>query len=87
MASTLTLFELSTVTGVQFAPAPNVPLVSKAKPVVVAGHETSSSNFGITFSQPVKSEYNGYVSGPGRYRLQLGDALTAPAYEVWIVVP
>jgi len=52
-----------------------------------AGHETSSSNFGITFSQPVKSEYNGYVSGPGRYRLQLGDALTAPAYEVWIVVP
>jgi len=54
-----------------------------------AGHETSSSTFGfgITFAQPVTTEFNGYVAGPGRYRLQLGDALTAPAYEAWIVVP
>jgi len=54
-----------------------------------AGHETSSSIFGygITFAQPIMTEFNGYVSGPGRYRLQLGDALTAPAYEVWIIVP
>ena len=51
------------------------------------GRETSSSTFGITFARPVTTEFNGYVSGPGRYRLQLGDGLTAPAYEVWIVVP
>lgn len=52
-----------------------------------AGQETSSSVFGITFTQPVRSQFNGYVPGPGLYRLQLGDALTGPAYEVWIVVP
>jgi hypothetical protein len=52
-----------------------------------AGHETQDSTSGITLSRPVKIEFNGYVSGPGRYRLQLGDALTGHAYEVWIVVP
>ncbi len=52
-----------------------------------AGHETQNSTSGITLSSPVKIEFNGYVSGPGRYRLQLGDALTGAAYEVWIVVP
>jgi hypothetical protein len=52
-----------------------------------AGHETQDSTSGITFSRPVKIQFDGYVSGPGRYRLQLGDALTGPAYEVWIVVP
>jgi len=52
-----------------------------------AGRETQDSTSGITLSRPVKIEFNGYVSGPGRYRLQLGDALTGAAYEVWIVVP
>jgi hypothetical protein len=52
-----------------------------------AGHETQDSTSGITFSRPVKTEFNAFVSGPGRYRLQLGDALTGAAYEVWIVVP
>jgi hypothetical protein len=52
-----------------------------------AGHETPSSTSAVTFSRPVKTEFTGYVHGPGRYRLQLGDALTQPAYEVWIVVP
>jgi hypothetical protein len=52
-----------------------------------AGHETQNSTSGITLSRPVKIEFNGYVSGPGRYRLQLGDALTGADYEVWIVVP
>jgi hypothetical protein len=52
-----------------------------------AGHETQNSVSGITFSRPVKVEFNGYVSGHGRYLLQLGDALTGAAYEVWIVVP
>ena len=52
-----------------------------------AGHETQDSTSGIEFSRPVKIQFDGYVSGPGRYRLQLGDALTGAAYEVWIVVP
>ena len=53
----------------------------------LTGHEMPSATFGVTFSRPVKTEFNGYVHGPGRYRLQLGDALTGTAYEVWIVVP
>lgn len=52
-----------------------------------AGHETQDSTSGIEFSRPVKIQFDGYVSGPGRYRLQLGDALTGAAYDVWIVVP
>nr|MDQ6946505.1 hypothetical protein [Actinomycetota bacterium] len=52
-----------------------------------AGRETQNSVSGITFSRPVKVEFNGYVTGHGRYRLQLGDALTGAADEVWIVVP
>ena len=31
---------------------------------------------------PVKIQFIGYGSGPGRSRLQLGDALTWAAYEV-----
>jgi hypothetical protein len=45
------------------------------------------STYSTTFERPAKSEFNGYVAGPGRYRLQLGDALTGAAYEVWIAVP
>ncbi len=52
-----------------------------------AGRETQDSTSGITLSRPVKIQFDGYVSGPGRYRLQLGDALTGAAYAVWIVVP
>jgi len=51
-----------------------------------AGHETQDSTSGITFSRPVKIEFNGCATGPGRYRLQLGGALTGPAYEAWIAV-
>ena len=52
-----------------------------------AGHELPNSTFVVTFAHPVTTEFNGYVHGPGHYRLQLGDALTGADYEVWIVVP
>jgi hypothetical protein len=52
-----------------------------------AGHQMRISTYSTTFERPAKSEFNGYVAGPGRYRLQLGDALTGAAYEVWIAVP
>ena len=52
-----------------------------------AGNQMPSGTIGVTFSRPVETEFNGFVHGPGRYRLQLGDALTDAGYEVWIVVP
>jgi hypothetical protein len=51
------------------------------------GHEMPIDLYSTTFENPARSEFNGYVPGPGRYRLQLGDALTAAEDQIWIVVP
>jgi hypothetical protein len=51
------------------------------------GQEMPIDMYSTTFENPARSEFDGYVPGPGRYRLQLGDALTASEDRVWIVVP
>lgn len=52
-----------------------------------AGKLMGFRDWGITFSSPVVGEMTAFIPGPGRYRLQLGDALTAPGEQPWITVP
>jgi hypothetical protein len=42
--------------------------------------------WGITFTKPASGEITVFIPGPGRYRIQLGGALTADQQR-WIVVP
>lgn len=53
------------------------------------GHLMQITNWGFEFpkNEPVKGQWNGFIHGSGRYRIQLGDALTSPADQRWIVVP
>lgn len=53
----------------------------------VAGNVMGYRDWGITFASPTVGEMTAFIPGPGRYRLQLGDALTAPDEQPWITVP
>ncbi len=52
-----------------------------------AGRPVQLSDWGITFTRPATGEITVCIPGPGRYRVQLGAALTADYLERWIVVP
>lgn len=52
-----------------------------------SGREVQLSEWGITFTKPATGEITVFIPGPGRYRIQLGDALTADYLQRWIVVP
>jgi hypothetical protein len=53
----------------------------------VAGNLMGFHDWGITFASPAVGEMTAFIPGPGRYRLQLGDAVTAPDQQPWITVP
>lgn len=52
-----------------------------------AGKLMGFRDWGIIFASPTVGEMTAYIPGPGRYRLQLGDALSAPDEQPWITVP
>lgn len=51
-----------------------------------SGRQVQLSMWGITFTKPATGEITVFIPGPGRYRIQLGGALTADQQR-WIVVP
>ena len=51
-----------------------------------SGRQVQLSMWGITFTKPASGEITVFIPGPGRYRIQLGGALTADQQR-WIVVP
>jgi hypothetical protein len=52
-----------------------------------AGQPVQLSMWGITFTRPATGEITVFLPGPGRYRIQLGEALAADGLQRWIVVP
>lgn len=52
-----------------------------------SGRQVQLSDWGITFTTPATGEITVFIPGPGRYRIQLGDALSAGDLQRWIVVP
>ena len=52
-----------------------------------SGHPVQLELFGTTFTRPATGEITVFIPGPGRYRIQLGGALTADYLQRWIVVP
>ena len=51
-----------------------------------SGRPMQLSMSGITFTRPATGEITVFIPGPGRYRIQLGDALAADELQRWIVV-
>jgi len=51
-----------------------------------SGRQAQLSEWGITYTKPATGEITVFIHGPGRYRIQLGGALTADQHR-WIVVP
>jgi hypothetical protein len=51
-----------------------------------SGRQAQLSEWGITYTKPATGEITVFIPGPGRYRIQLGGALTADQHR-WIVVP
>jgi len=52
-----------------------------------SGRPIVLEEWGTTFTNPATSELTAFIPGPGRYRIQFGDALTADDLQRWIVVP
>ena len=52
-----------------------------------SGRSVQLSMWGITLTKPAAGEVTAFIPGPGRYRIQLGDALAADDQQRWIVVP
>jgi len=53
---------------------------ASGRPIVI-------EEWGTTFTKPATGELTAFIPGPGRYRIQLGNALTADDLQRWIVVP
>jgi hypothetical protein len=53
------------------------------------GSELQMQDWGYQWpkSGPARGEMAVFIHGPGRYRIQLGSALSAPDLEPWVVVP
>ena len=51
-----------------------------------SGRQVQLSMWGITFTKPATGQITVFIPGPGRYRIQVGDALTAVELRRWIVV-
>jgi hypothetical protein len=52
-----------------------------------SGRPVQLSLWGFTFTKPATGEITVFIPGPGRYRIQLGGALTADDLQRWILVP
>lgn len=54
-----------------------------------AGKEVQMEEWGFTWPKtgPADGEMTVFISGSGRYRIQLGDALATPDLQRWITVP
>ncbi len=52
-----------------------------------SGRPVVLEEWGTTFTNPATSELTAFIPGPGRYRIQMGGALTADDLQRWIVVP
>jgi hypothetical protein len=52
-----------------------------------SGRQVQLSMWSVTFTKPATGEITVFIPGPGRYRIQLGGALTADDLQRWIVVP
>jgi hypothetical protein len=52
-----------------------------------SGQPVMLEEWGTTFTNPATSELTAFIPGPGRYRIQMGNALTADDLQRWIVVP
>ena len=55
-----------------------------------SGKQIQMEEYGTTWPKeggPAKGTMTVFIPGPGRYRIQLGAALTAPDEQRWIVVP
>jgi len=52
-----------------------------------SGQPVVIEEWGTIFTNPATSELTAFIPGPGRYRIQLGGALTADDLQRWIVVP
>jgi hypothetical protein len=53
------------------------------------GNELQMQDWGYTWPKtgPAQGEMTVFINGPGRYRIQLGNALSAPNLQRWLVVP
>jgi hypothetical protein len=53
------------------------------------GSELEMQDWGFTWPKtgPAIGEMTVFINGPGRYRIQLGNALSAPDLQRWVVVP
>jgi len=52
-----------------------------------SGRPVQLEEWGTTFTNPATNELTAFIPGPGRYRIQFGNALTADNLQRWIVVP
>jgi hypothetical protein len=52
-----------------------------------SGQPVQLTEWGTTFGKSAAGELTAFIPGPGRYRIQLGGALTADDLQRWIVVP
>jgi hypothetical protein len=52
-----------------------------------SGHPVQLEDFVTTFTKPATGEIKVFIPGPGRYRIQLGEALTTDDQQRWIAVP
>jgi len=52
-----------------------------------AGRPVLIQEWGTTFTNPVTGELTAFIPGPGRYRIQFGDAVAADDLQRWIDVP
>ena len=53
------------------------------------GNELQMEDWGYTWPKtgPAQGEMAVFINGPGRYRIRLGNALSAPDLQRWVVVP
>jgi len=52
-----------------------------------SGRQVQLSESAITFTKPATGDITVFIPGPGRYRIQLGEALAADGMQRWIDVP
>jgi hypothetical protein len=77
------------VPGTTQEPAYQVLMQAYFWPTVfdASGWPVRISEWGTTFTNPATGELTAFIPGPGRYRIQFGDAVAADDLQRWIVVP
>jgi hypothetical protein len=77
------------VPGTTQEPAYQVLMQAYFWPTVfdASGREVQLSEWGTTFTNPATGELTAFIPGPGRYRIQFGNAVAADDLQRWMVVP